>query len=92
MSESNIVYAGVGIVFTFLLGIFGWNVKKAHDKIDAFPEKYIMKKDYYKDQNIVRDELKYMREDFKEGIKDIRSDFNGGVKRLYDKIEAKKDK
>lgn len=37
-----------GIILTFLAMLVAYNIKKAQDKIDSFPEKYVLKADHHR--------------------------------------------
>ena len=69
-------------VFVFAVALLGWNIKRAHTKIDSFPKDYVDKEDY-------RADMKEIKETIRENQTILRS----GVERIHDRIDAiSKDK
>lgn len=60
-------------VLIFFMGLLGWNIKRAHSKIDSFPKDYVDKDDYKADTKEIKELMKEDREIFRTGIERIHS-------------------
>jgi len=64
-------------ILIFFMGLLGWNIKRAHSKIDSFPKDYVDKGDY-------RSDMKEIKDTIRENQTILRS----GVERIHDRIDA----
>jgi hypothetical protein len=64
--EISITKAIVGSLITFVLGLFGIQTRQNSRDIKEFPEKYVLKTDYYQQGQQTLDELRGIRTDLKD--------------------------
>ena len=70
-------------VLIFFMGLLGWNIKRAHGKIDSFPKDYVAKENYRSDMKELKE---FMKEDRKVAGED-RKVYREGMERVHARID-----
>ena len=60
-----------GVIFTFLAMWIMYNIKKTQDKIDSFPEKYVMKVDHHRAVDKTDKMLLQLDQNLRKGLERI---------------------
>lgn len=81
-------------LFVFLLALVGYNVKKAHDKIDSMPKDYVQKVDYAETLKLLRDDIRDFKQDNGNEIRGLKQDLKDGLGRIHSRVDhiAEKEK
>lgn len=58
-------------ILIFFMGLLGWNIKRAHSKIDSFPKDFVDKEQYRIDIAEIKDTMKENQRLFRDGVERI---------------------